>query len=161
MTIARLDLTLPSICLLNWDGTQLRSNSSRFCSFFSTNFSDKEIRKSTTDSWYAATVYLTNFPTKKLWWKNKHIQYFTRVASKFNVNGILLPKFFWPTVRNKCSSEKNFWNIRLKPRIWKFFEITKTIYVFKQFFKQNAFSTCSWRFLWYNTYMRTIIIQIG
>ena len=61
---------LPSICLLNWDGTQLRSNSSTFCSFFSTNFPDKEIRKSTTDSWNAATVYLTNFPTKKLWWKN-------------------------------------------------------------------------------------------
>ena len=48
---------LPSICLLNWDGTQLRSNSSTFCSFFSTNFSEKEIRKSTTQLQFILLIF--------------------------------------------------------------------------------------------------------
>ena len=31
------------------------------------------------------------------------------------VNGILLPKLFWPTMRKNCSSDReNFWNSRLK-----------------------------------------------
>ena len=42
-------------------------------------------------------------------------------------NGILLPKLFWPTVRKICSSDREkLWGWR--PRIWKFFEITWTIY---------------------------------
>ena len=44
--------------------------------------------------------------------------------------GILLPKLFWPTVRKHCSSDREklfeIWGWR--PRIFKNFEITRTIY---------------------------------
>ena len=58
-------------------------------------------------------------------------------------NGILLPKLFWPTVRKNVQViEKNFWKV---------FEIPRTIYSNSersdQFLKQNAFLTCSWRFI--------------
>ena len=46
------------------------------------------------------------------------------------VNGILLPKLFSPTVRKKCSSdrEKTFEIRGCLLRICKIFEITRTIY---------------------------------
>jgi hypothetical protein len=46
------------------------------------------------------------------------------------MNGILLPKLFWPTVRKKCSSNRErTLEIRgWRPRICKTFEITRTIY---------------------------------
>ena len=38
------------------------------------------------------------------------------------LNGILLPKLFWPTVRKYCSSDrKNFWNSRLKAENFQIF----------------------------------------
>ena len=47
--------------------------------------------------------------------------------------------------------EKNFWNSRLKPRICKIFEITRTIYSnserSEQCLETECFLTCSWRFL--------------
>ena len=47
--------------------------------------------------------------------------------------------------------EKNFWNSRLKAENLQNFEITRTIYLNSersdQFLKQEAFLTCSWRFL--------------
>ena len=46
------------------------------------------------------------------------------------MNGILLPKLFWPTVRNKLFywSRKTFEIRGWRPRICKIFEITRTIY---------------------------------
>ena len=46
------------------------------------------------------------------------------------INGILLPKLFWPTVRKNCSkwSRKNFEIWGWRARICKIFEITRTIY---------------------------------
>ena len=53
--------------------------------------------------------------------------------------------------------EKNFWNIRLKPRICKNFEITKTVYVFKQ--NKMLFQHVPGDFFdLIHKYMRTIII---
>ena len=47
--------------------------------------------------------------------------------------------------------EKNLWNSRLKAKIFKIFEISRTIYSNREgqnnFWWQNAFLTCSWRFL--------------
>ena len=50
--------------------------------------------------------------------------------NKTIINGILLPKLFWPTVRKNCSSDiENTFEIGgWRPRIWNFFEITWTIY---------------------------------
>ena len=46
-----------------------------------------------------------------------------------NKTGILLPKLFCTTVRKiVLVIEKNFWNWGKRPRIFKSFEITKTIY---------------------------------
>ena len=51
-------------------------------------------------------------------------------VSTWNRNSNLLPKLFWPTVRKNCSSdqEKLFEIQGWRPRIWKIFEITRTIY---------------------------------
>ena len=73
--------------------------------------------------------------------------------SKHWINGVLLPKLFWPTVRKKnvLVIEKNFWNSRLKAENLKFFEITRTIYSSsersEQFLVTECFLTCSWKFL--------------
>ena len=51
--------------------------------------------------------------------------------------------------KKKCSNV--FENLEWRPRIGKTFEITRTVYSnserSEQFLKQNAFLTCSWRFL--------------
>ena len=45
---------------------------------------------------------------------------------------ILLPKLFWPTVREKCSSDReNFWNSRLKVK-----NLQKILDHWNNFFKQ-------------------------
>ena len=42
-------------------------------------------------------------------------QIFVAFSEYLNLNGILLPKLFWPTVRKNCSSDREiFWNSRLK-----------------------------------------------
>ena len=48
-------------------------------------------------------------------------------------NGILLPKLFWPTVRKKCSNDRE--------------KLIQTVKDQNNFWQQNAFLTCSWRFL--------------
>ena len=52
-------------------------------------------------------------------------------------------------------TEKNFWNSGLKAKNLQKFEITRTIYSNSEdqdnFWLQNAFLTCSWRFLRSNT----------
>ena len=51
-----------------------------------------------------------------------HCQYSTvqgKLSSIFKNNGILLPKLFWPTVRKKCSSDRE--------KLFKNFEITRKI----------------------------------
>ena len=48
----------------------------------------------------------------------------------FSWNGILLPKLFWPTVRKKCSSDREK-NLKFEAEGWEFakhFEMTRTIY---------------------------------
>ena len=79
---------------------------------------------------------------EKLLWK-------TRLYLKIENHGILLPKLFWPTVRKNCSSDRE--KLRdWRPRICKNFEITRKIYTKSERsdqFLQNAFLTCSWRFL--------------
>ena len=79
------------------------------------------------------------------------------------INGILLPKLFWPTLRKNCSSdqEKFFWNSRLKA---KFFEITRTIYSNSERSEQFLVTEC-----FFNLFLevsqikkiRTIIFKIG
>jgi hypothetical protein len=59
-------------------------------------------------------------------------------------NSILFQKLFWPTMRKICSTDQE--------KICKIFEITRIIYSNSErsvhfFLKQNAFLTCSWRFL--------------
>ena len=53
------------------------------------------------------------------------------------INGILLPKLFWPTVRKNCSSDRE--------KLFKTFEITTTIYSNSersgQFFVTECFVT--------------------
>ena len=41
-----------------------------------------------------------------------------------SLDGILLPKLFWPTVRKNCSrDQENFWNLKLKAEnLQKFWE---------------------------------------
>ena len=71
----------------------------------------------------------------------------------FCVTGILLPKLFWPIARKSCSSD---WEQILKFEA-KGREFVKILRSLKQFvrtvkgqnnlWQQNAFLTCSWRFL--------------
>ena len=60
--------------------------------------------------------------------------------------GILLPKLFWPTVKFFFCKFSAF-----SLEFQKFFSITRTIYQTvkgqNNFWSQNAFLTCSWRFL--------------
>ena len=52
-----------------------------------------------------------------------------KALEKKTLFGILLPKLFWPTVRENCSSDREKLEIRgWRPRICKTFEITRTIY---------------------------------
>ena len=83
-----------------------------------------------------------------------------------NRNGILLLKLFWPTVRKKMFwwSRKTFEIRGWKPRIFKIFEITWTIYSNSERSEQFLVTEC-----FFNLFLevsqiykiRTIIIQIG
>ena len=83
------------------------------------------------------------------------------------MNGILLPKLFWPTVRKNCSSDQEkLLDSRLKAKnlqkkIWAFY-LEPFIQTVKwqcvQFLKQDAFNLFMLRS---NMYIRTIQIQIG
>ena len=61
-------------------------------------------------------------------------------------NGILLPKLFWPTVRKKCASLLR--DLKFEAEGREFAKILRSLEQFIQTVKvQNAFLTCSWRFL--------------
>ena len=68
-------------------------------------------------------------------------------------NGILSPKLFWPTVRkNCCSDRKKLLKFEAEGR--EFAKVLRSLEQFVQivkaqnnFWQQNAFLTCSWRFL--------------
>ena len=61
-----------------------------------------------------------------------------------NGNGILLPKLFWPIVRkNVLVIQKKTFSKFLRS-LWQFIQVVKGQNNFGQ---QNAFLTCSWRFL--------------
>ena len=64
--------------------------------------------------------------------------------STFLCNGIFLPKFFWPTVRKNCSSnrEKTFEIRGWRSRICKIFEITRTIYSNSERSEQSLVTEC-------------------
>ena len=81
-------------------------------------------------------------------------------------NGILLQKLFWPTVRQNCSNDRDFF-LKFEAEGWEFAKFMRSLEQFIQivkgqnnFWQQNAFLTCSWRFLRSNK-IRTIRIQIG
>jgi hypothetical protein len=61
----------------------------------------------------------------------------------------LLPKLFWPTVRKNCSSDWEKKKIEAEGQ-----EFVKNFRSLEQFVQtvkgQNAFLTCSWKFLRYN-----------
>ena len=69
------------------------------------------------------------------------------VTEKRN-NSILFPKLFWPTVRKKMF----YWlrkTLKFEAEGWAYFKKKKCSNSKRsvQFLKQNAFLTCSWRFL--------------
>jgi hypothetical protein len=85
-------------------------------------------------------IFLTNknFPKHKLFSEN---------------NGILLPRFFWPTVRKNCSS---YWEKLSKFKdegreFAKFLrsqeQFVRTVKEQNKFLVTECFLTCSWRFL--------------
>ena len=93
-------------------------------------------------------------------WSYRYISTRTHYFKKFiffDKGGILFPYLFWNSVRNDCSSDWYFFlKFEAETRsTCKIFEITRTIYSNSerpvQFLKQNAFLTCSWRFLRSNT----------
>ena len=57
------------------------------------------------------------------------------------INGILLPKMFWPTLREYCSSD---WEKLLKFEA-EGREFIQTVKGQNNFWYQNTFLTCSWR----------------
>ena len=68
-------------------------------------------------------------------------------------NGILLPKLFWPTVRKNCSSDQEK-VLKFEAEGREFAKFLRPLEQFIQtvkgqnnFWWQNAFLTCSWRFL--------------
>ena len=70
-----------------------------------------------------------------------------------NRNGILLPKLFWPTVRKNCSSDREKL-LKFEAEGWEFAKFLRSLEQFDRtvkgqnnFWKQNAFLTCSWKFL--------------
>ena len=83
------------------------------------------------------------------WCKNSFWHRFTCMQKtlfhfKFNFNGILFPKFFWPTVRKNGSSDRDiFLKFEAEGQ-----EFAKNLSVL--FSKQNVFLTYSWCFLRYD-----------
>ena len=68
-------------------------------------------------------------------------------------NGVLFPKLFWPTVRKKCSSYREKL-LKFKAESQECTKFLRSLEQFIQtvkgqntFWQQNAFLTCSWRFL--------------
>ena len=68
-------------------------------------------------------------------------------------NGILFPKLCWPTVRTNCASDWDFF-LKLETEGQEFAKILRSLEQFVQtvkgqnnFWWQNAFLTCSWKFL--------------
>ena len=67
--------------------------------------------------------------------------------------GIFLPKLFWPTVRKNCSSDREkVLEFGDEGREFAKFlilleQFIQTVKAQSNFWSQNAFSTCSWRFL--------------
>ena len=81
------------------------------------------------------------------WMNGLHSRIFS--LASMHKYGILLPKLFWPTVRKKCSKDReNFCNSWLKAQN---FEITRTIYSNSERSEKSLvtewFLTCSWQFL--------------
>ena len=82
------------------------------------------------------TWFISSWDKKRLWLQAEQISFFhsklsggKKLSFWVKINGILLPKLFWPTVRINCSSdwEKKIKNWGWRPRIFKKFEITRTI----------------------------------
>ena len=72
------------------------------------------------------------------------------------INGILLPKLFWPTVRKKCSSDREN-RLKFKAEGQEFAKILRSleqlIWTLKcqyNFWNKMLFFKCSWRFLRFN-----------
>ena len=68
------------------------------------------------------------------------------------MNGILLPKLFWPTLRKNCSREL------IEKKLEQFIQTVKGQ---NNFWQPNAFLNCSSRFLRSNKLYKTIVIKIG
>ena len=85
-------------------------------------------------------------------WSSKHNQYpVVRTRPQYIwcriwswENGVLLPKLFWPTVRKNCSIdwEKKFEIRGWRPRIFKNFGITRTIYSNSEMTEQFLVTEC-------------------
>ena len=79
-------------------------------------------------------------------------------------NGILLPKLFWPAMTKKCSSDREKLLKETEGR--EFAKFLRSLGQFSQkvkgqnnFWYQNAFLTCSWRFLTSNTIERLFKLE--
>ena len=76
-----------------------------------------------------------------------------RQIKEIRKNGILLPKLFWPTVRKNCSSDQEkLWKFKAEGREFANFlrsleQFIQTVKGQNNFWWQNVFLTCSWRFL--------------
>ena len=123
-------------------------------------FQDKTWIKMPKQTIFLATPVFFGFITENFWWDflcNNWQSIFDVVERLC----FLFPKFFWPTVRNKCSSdwEKTFqiWGWRL--RIYLTFEASRRIHSNSKRSKQFLVTKC-WMFL-INKLIRTIRIQIG
>ena len=75
-----------------------------------------------------------------------------QIGEKRNL-GILLPKLFWPTLRKKCFSDREKL-LKFETEGQEFAKLLRLLEQFIQrvkgqnnFWKLNAFLTCSWRFL--------------
>ena len=59
-------------------------------------------------------------------------------------NGVSIPQLFWPTVRKKCSSDREFF-LKFEAEGWefaKFFEITRTICSSSEKSEQSLVTEC-------------------
>ena len=83
--------------------------------FIQSKGSHKWVRLSFTTFWTFYTLHRDFAKMKKLQEYHLLSVNFRKSVKKGFGNGILLPKFFWPTVRKNCPSDRDFFlNSRLK-----------------------------------------------
>ena len=107
---------------------------------FFVHFLDQKLLQKTTTATTTTTYYILDMgPNNSTWLRYWLGLYFYQNSVNLKSNGILLPKLFWPTVRKKCSSDREIL-LKLETEGREFAKILRSLEQFIQTVKgQNNF----------------------